>query len=193
MIDNQADGKWVSADEAVKQYAVSKEHWYVLASRKKFRKQKFNDGVKRYFVPNDYELVPNIRVITTNNSTERQETKEEGLVKQLEEMREQLRKVETTRLEEQVAILKEDKQYLREKLDDVHSQLPQVLEKLGRLQADNLSYKSEIDTLTAEKEKFEAWYKAQDKMGDILRQELDEYKNVTLSLYKKFIEPNTKE
>jgi len=193
MIDNQADGKWVSADEAVKQYAVSKEHWYVLASRKKFRKQKFNDGVKRYFVPNDYELVPNIRVITTNNSTERQETKEEELVKQLEEMRERLRKVEITRLEEQVAILKEDKEYLRDKLDDVHSQLPQMLEKLGRLQADNLSYKSEIDRLTAEKEKFEAWYKAQDKMSDILIKERDEYKDVTLSLYKKFIEPKTKE
>jgi len=189
MNDNQADGKWVSADEAVIQYAVSKEHWYVLASRKKFRKQKFNDGVKRYFVPNSYEMVPNIRVISTNNSTERQETKEEELVKQLEEMREQLRKVETTRLEEQVAILKEDKEYLRDKLDDVHSQLPQMLEKLGRLQADNISYKSEIDRLTAEKEKFEAWYKAQDKMSDILIKERDEYKDVTLSLYKKFIEP----
>jgi len=188
MIDNQADGKWVSADEAVIQYAVSKEHWYVLASRKKFRKQKFNDGVKRYFVPNSYEMVPNIRVISTNNSTERQETKEEELVKQLEEMRERLRKVEITRLEEQVAILKEDKEYLRDKLDDVHSQLPQMLEKLGRLQADNLSYKSEIDRLTAEKEKFEAWYKAQDKMSDILIKERDEYKDVTLSLYKKFID-----
>ena len=188
MNDNQADGKWVSADEAVIQYAVSKEHWYVLASRKKFRKQKFNDGVKRYFVPNSYEMVPNIRVISTNNSTERQETKEEELVKQLEEMREQLRKVETTRLEEQVAILKEDKEYLRDKLDDVHSQLPQMLEKLGRLQADNISYKSEIDRLTAEKEKFEAWYKAQDKMSDILIKERDEYKDVTLSLYKKFID-----
>ena len=188
MIDNQADGKWMSADEAVRQYAVSKEHWYVLASRKKFRKQKFNDGVKRYFVPNSYEMVPNIRVISTNNSTERQETKEEELVKQLEEMRERLRKVEITRLEEQVAILKEDKEYLRDKLDDVHSQLPQMLEKLGRLQADNLSYKSEIDRLTAEKEKFEAWYKAQDKMSDILIKERDEYKDVTLSLYKKFID-----
>jgi len=186
MIDNQADGKWMSADEAVRQYAVSKEHWYVLASRKKFRKQKFNDGVKRYFVPNNYEMVPNIRVISTNNSVDEQETKEEVLVKQLEEMRELLRKVETTRLEEQVAILKEDKQYLRDKLDDVHAQLPQMLEKLGRLQADNISYKSQIDSLTTEKDKYKVWYQAQEKMGDSLRKDLDEYRNVILSFYKKY-------
>ena len=187
MIDKQADGKWISADDAVKQYAISKEHWYVVASRKKFRKQKFNDGVKRYFVPNNYEIVPNIRVNSTNNSTEEQETKEEFLVKQLEEVKEQLRKVETTRLEEQVAILKEDKQYLRVKLDDVHSQLPQMLEKLGRLQADNITYKQKMAALTAEKDKFQTWYEAQEKMADTLRKERDEYQNVILSIYKKFL------
>ena len=187
MIDNQVDGKWVSADEAVKQYAVSKEHWYVLASRKKFRKQKFNDGMKRYFIPNSYEVVPNIRVISTNNSTEEQETKEEFLVKQLEEVKEQLRKVETTRLEEQVAILKEDKQYLRVKLDDVHSQLTQMLVKIGRLQADNITYKQKMAALTAEKDKFKTWYEAQEKMADTLRKERDEYQNVILSIYKKFL------
>ena len=187
MIDKQADGKWISADDAVKQYAISKEHWYVVASRKKFRKQKFNDGVKRYFVPNNYEIVPNIRVNSTNNSTEEQETKEEFLVKQLEEVKEQLRKVETTRLEEQVAILKEDKQYLRGKLDDVHSQLPQMLKNIGILQGDNITYKQNMAALTAEKDKFKTWYEAQEKMADTLRKERDEYQNVILSIYKKFL------
>ena len=84
------------------------------------------------------------------------------------------------------AILKEDKQYLRDKLDDVHAQLPQMLEKLGRLQADNISYKSQIDSLTTEKDKYKVWYQAQEKMGDSLRKDLDEYRNVILSFYKKY-------
>ena len=102
-------------------------------------------------------------------------------------MKEQLRKVETTRLEEQVDILKEDKQYLRVKLDDVHSQLTQMLEKIGRLQADNITYKKKMAALTAEKDKFKTWYEAQEKMADTLRKERDEYQNVILSIYKKFL------
>jgi uncharacterized coiled-coil DUF342 family protein len=89
-------------------------------------------------------------------------------------------------MEEQVVILKEDKTYLREKLDDLHTQLPLILEKLGRLQADNINYKQQIDSLTAEKNKYKEWFEAQKEMATELRKEKNEYQNVINSIYKKF-------
>jgi len=192
MIDNLPDGQWLSAGEAAKQFAVSKAHWYVLASRKQFRTQVFNDGTKRYFVPNTYERAPNIQLVETNNKDDKQDYVEENLINQLAEAQEQLRQVEIQRLEEQVAILKEDKAYLRDKLDDVHTQLPLVLEKLGRLQADNINYKQQIDIIINEKNKYKDWFKAQNEMATTLRKERDKYQNVILSIYKRFIDKNTK-
>jgi len=192
MIDNLPDGQWLSAGEAAKQFAVSKAHWYVLASRKQFRTQVFNDGTKRYFVPNTYERAPNIQLVETNNKDDKQDYVEENLINQLAEAREQLRQVEIQRLEEQVAILKEDKAYLRDKLDDVHTQLPLVLEKIGRLQADNINYKQQIDIINNEKNKYKDWFKAQNDMATTLRKERDKYQNVILSIYKRFIDKNTK-
>jgi chromosome segregation ATPase len=192
MIDNLPDGQWLSAGEAAKQFAVSKAHWYVLASRKQFRTQVFNDGTKRYFVPNTYERAPNIQLVETNNKDDKQDYVEENLINQLAEAREQLRQVEIQRLEEQVAILKEDKAYLRDKLDDLHTQLPLVLEKIGRLQADNINYKQQIDIINNEKNKYKDWFKAQNEMATTLRKERDKYQNVILSIYKRFIDKNTK-
>lgn len=192
MIDNLPDGQWLSAGEAAKQFAVSKAHWYVLASRKQFRTQVFNDGTKRYFVPNTYERAPNIQLVETNNKDDKQDYVEENLINQLAEVREQLRQVEIQRLEEQVEILKEDKAYLRDKLDDVHTQLPLVLEKIGRLQADNINYKQQIDIINNEKNKYKDWFKAQNEMATTLRKERDKYQNVILSIYKRFIDKNTK-
>ena len=192
MIDNLPDGQWLSAGEAAKQFAVSKAHWYVLASRKQFRTQVFNDGTKRYFVPNTYERAPNIQLVETNNKDDKQDYVEENLINQLAEAQEQLRQVEIQRLEEQVEILKEDKAYLRDKLDDVHTQLPLVLEKLGRLQADNINYKQQIDIIINEKNKYKDWFKAQNEMATTLRKERDKYQNVILSIYKRFIDKNTK-
>jgi chromosome segregation ATPase len=192
MIDNLPDGQWLSAGEAAKQFAVSKAHWYVLASRKQFRTQVFNDGTKRYFVPNTYERAPNIQLVETNNKDDKQDYVEENLINQLAEAREQLRQVEIQRLEEQVAILKEDKAYLRDKLDDLHTQLPLVLEKIGRLQADNINYKQQIDIINNEKNKYKDWFEAQNEMATTLRKERDKYQNVILSIYKRFIDKNTK-
>ncbi len=192
MIDNLPDGQWLSADEAAKQFAVSKAHWYVLASRKQFRTQVFNDGTKRYFVPNNYEKTPNIKIIEPNNKEDKRETIEEFLIIQLEEAKEQIRKVEVQRLEEQIIILKEDKLYLREKLDDVHTQLPLVLEKLGRLQSDNINYKQQIDIIINEKNKYKDWFKVQNEMAITLRKERDKYQNVILSIYNKFFDKNMK-
>jgi len=190
MIDNLPDGRWLSADEAAKQFAVSRAHWYVLASRKQFRTQVFNDGTKRYFVPNSYEKTSNIKIIEPINKEDKRETIEEFLITQLEEAKEQLRKVEVQRLEEQIAILKEDKLYLREKLDDVHTQLPFVLEKLGRLQADNINYKQQVDIITNEKNKYKKWFEVQNETATTLRQERDKYQNVILSIYNKFLSKN---
>lgn len=192
MIDNLPDGQWLSADEAAKQFAVSKAHWYVLASRKQFRTQMFNDGTKRYFVPNNYEKTSNIKIIVPNNKESKRETVEGFLIIQLEEAKEQLRKVEVQRLEEQIAILKEDKLYLREKLDDVHTQLPLVLEKLGRLQSDSINYKQQIDILTNEKNKYKDWFEVQNEMATTLRKEMDKYQNIILSIYNKFFDKNLK-
>ena len=192
MIDNLPDGQWLSAGEAAKQFAVSKAHWYVRASRKQFRTQVFNDGTKRYFVPNSYEKTSNIKIIEPNNKEDKRETIEEFLIIQLEEAKEQLRKVEVQRLEEQIIILKEDKIYLREKLDDVHTQLPFVLEKLGRLQADNINYKQQVDKITNEKNKYKNWFEAQNDMATTLRKERDKYQNVILSIYNKFFDKSMK-
>lgn len=186
MAENLPDGKWLSAEEAAKQFAVSKAHWYVLASRRQFKTQVFNDGTKRYFVPNTYERTPNIQLIETNNNEDKEEYIHQYLVNQLAEAREQLRQVEVQRMEEQVVILKEDKTYLREKLDDLHTQLPLILEKLGRLQADNINYKQQVDSLTAEKNKYKEWFEAQKEMAIELRKEKNEYQNVINSIYKKF-------
>jgi hypothetical protein len=192
MVDNLPDGQWLSAGEAAKQFAVSKAHWYVLASRKQFRTQPFNDGTKRYFVPNSYEKTPNIKIIEPNNNEDKRETIEEFLIIQLEEAKEQIRKVEVQRLEEQIIILKEDKLYLREKLDDVHTQLPLVLEKLERLQLDNINYKQQIDIIINEKNKYKDWFKVQNEMATTLRKERDKYQNVILSIYNKFFDKNMK-
>ena len=192
MIDNLPDGQWLSAGEAAKQFAVSKAHWYVLASRKQFRTQVFNDGTKRYFVPNNYEKIPNIKIIEPNNKEDKKETIEEFLIIHLEEAKEQIRKVEVQRLEEQITILKEDKLYLREKLDDVHTQLPLVLEKLGRLQADNINYKQQIDIIINEKNKYKDWFEVQNEMAITLRKERDKYQNVILSIYNKFFDKKNK-
>ena len=192
MVDNLPDGQWLSADEAAKQFAVSRAHWYVLASRKQFRTQVFNDGTKRYFVPNSYEKTSNIKIIEPNNKEDKRETIEEFLIIQLEEAKEQLRKVEVQRLEEQIVILKEDKLYLREKLDDVHTQLPFVLEKLGRLQADNINYKQKIEIITNEKNKYKNWFEVQNDMAITIRKERDKYHNVILSIYNKFFDKSMK-
>ena len=192
MIDNLPDGQWLSADEAAKQFAVSKAHWYVLASRKQFRTQVFNDGTKRYFVPNSYEKTSNIKIVEPNNKESKREIVEGFLIIQLEEAKEQLRKVEVQRLEEHIAILKEDKLYLREKLDDVHTQLPLVLENLGRLQSDSINYKQQIDILTNEKNKYKDWFEVQNEMATTLRKERDKYQNVILSIYNKFLSKNLK-
>lgn len=192
MIDNQATSKWVSADEAARIYAVTRAHWYVLASRKQFRTQTFNDGIKRYNVPNSYQREPNVELTVINNSEDIQTEDTNSLINQLNEAKEQLRQVEVNRLEEQIAILQEDKLYLREKLDDVHTQLPLVLEKLGRLQADNINYKQQIDIIINEKNKYKNWFEVQNKMATTLRKERDKYQNVILSMYNKFFDKNTK-
>jgi chromosome segregation ATPase len=192
MIDNQATSKWVSADEAARIYAVTRAHWYVLASRKQFRTQTFNDGIKRYNVPNSYQREPNVELTVINNSEDIQTEDTNSLINQLNEAKEQLRQVEVNRLEEQIAILQEDKVYLRGKLDDIQSQLPKILETLGKLTQNNSDLKQKNDTLSTDKEMYKSWYESQNKMAQELREEKNEYKNVMLSIYKKFFDKKTK-
>lgn len=192
MIDNQATSKWVSADEAARIYAVTRAHWYVLASRKQFRTQTFNDGIKRYNVPNSYQREPNVELTVINNSEDIQTEDTNSLINQLNAAKEQLRQVEVNRLEEQIAILQEDKTYLRGKLDDVQYQLPKILETLGKLTQNNSDLKQKNDILSTDKEMYKSWYESQNKMAQELREEKNEYKNVMLSIYKKFFYKKTK-
>jgi len=187
MTDDQPDGEWLTANEAVVKFAVTKAHLYVLASRQRWRSKVFNDMIKRYYIPNSYERrpkkIPNIHLTVTNNSEDIQD----DLMDQLNEARDQLRQVEVARLEEQVSILQEDKGYLRDKLDEVQSQLPQILNMLGRLHQDNTNYKQKISEISTEKDEYKSLLEEQNKVSYELKKERDEYKDVMLSLYKKFI------
>jgi len=192
MTDDQPDGEWLTANEAVVKFAVTKAHLYVLASRQRWRSKVFNDMIKRYYIPNSYERrpkkIPNIHLTVTNNSEDIQD----DLMDQLNEARDQLRQVEVARLEEQVSILQEDKGYLRDKLDEVQSQLPQILNMLGRLHQDNTNYKQKISEISTEKDEYKSLLEEQNKVSYELKKERDEYKDVILSLYKKFTDKNMK-
>ena len=184
------DGEWLSANEAVVKLAVTKAHLYVLASRKRWQSRVWNDMVKRYYIPNSYERrpkkLPNINLTVTNDSVDIQEDSKELLMEQLNQAKDQLRQVEVARLEEQVNILKEDKVYLRDKLDEVQSQLPQILNMLGRLQQDSSDYKQKIAEISAEKDRYKSLLKEQDRTVDELKKDIGGYRDVMLSIYRNF-------
>ena len=192
MTDGQADSRWVSAAEAARIYHISRAHWYVLASRKQFPTQIFNDGAKRYNVPNSFKREPNVAITVTNNRPDKQDDDKESLINQLSEAKEQLRNVEVTLLREQNDILQQDKDYLKDKLDEVQSQLPQILGMIGRLQESNNNNSQKIEALSVEKDKFKSLYEETNNMVDELRKERDEYKDVTLSIYNKFLDKKIK-
>jgi TRAP-type mannitol/chloroaromatic compound transport system substrate-binding protein len=187
MTDDEPNGVWLSANEAAVKFAVTKAHLYVLASRQRWQSKLFNDMVKRYYIPYSYERKPNVELIVTNNSADIQDDSKESLLNQLNEAKDQLRQIEVARLEEQINILQEDKVYLRDKLDEVQSQLPQILDMIGKLHQDNTNYKNKIAEISTEKDKYKSLLDEQDKISYELKKERDGYKDVMLSLYKKFI------
>jgi len=175
MMDNESDGAWLSANEAVVKFSVTKPHFYVLASRKRWQNRVWNDGIKRYHIPNSYERhtkqTPNIHFTVPNNSAEANSDIQDLLYKQLLDAREELRQVEVQRLEEQVLILQEDKKYLRDKLDDVYGELPKILAQIGRLQSERDTDKKEIEALKY--------------LNKNINDQLYDYKNIFKSIYKK--------
>ena len=177
MTDDQPDGEWLSANEAVVKFAVTKPHLYVLASRQRWQSRVWNDGIKRYYIPNSYERrprkLPNIHLTIPDNSTEYNADIQDLLYKQLLDAKEEVRQVEVQRLEEQIEILQEDKKYLRDKIDDVYAELPKILAQIGRLQSESEASKKEVEVLKS--------------YNKIATEELNDHENVIKMMYNKFI------
>ena len=56
---------------------------------------------------------------------------------------------------------------------------------LGRLHQDSSNYKQKIAEISAEKDGYKSLLKEQDKVSYELKKEMDKYKDVMLSLYRK--------